>query len=120
MSHLPPLPATLRTIAEATSVDVALDLALKAGGRRLRVPEKAEGTDLAELVGIDAARAIVDVLANERIEVPHGRRWLYPWLRKRGWSQERCAHALKIARRTAQAWDQACADAVNQLDLWPS
>lgn len=69
------------------------------------IPQRAEGSVLADIVGIDAARAIAQALAGELIEIPLAKRVLSDWLRCQGWSQERRAMALKAARRTIQYWD---------------
>ncbi len=99
------LPHGLQVIAEAAGVEVALRLCDLRGGSRLTIPEKAEGSIIENLVGIDAARKIVDELAGERIEIPTGRRLLSNWLREQGWSQERRAMHLKASRRSVQNWD---------------
>lgn len=99
------LPHGLNQIAGAAGVEVALKIALSRGGSRMLIPAKAEGSVLADLVGIDAARLISQHLAGERIEIPQARRLLSDWLKAMGWSQERRAMALKTARRTIQYWD---------------
>lgn len=100
-----PLPNGLQLLAEAAGEEAALQIALARGGSRLRIPQKAAGSVLEDLVGIDAARAIVDALADERVEIPLAKKTLSEWLRGRNWSQERRAVALKTSRRTIQYWD---------------
>lgn len=100
-----PLPHGLQQIAECAGVEAALKIALAKGGSRLRIPQKAEGSALVALVGIDAAKRIVHGLADQRIEIPLAKRIVFRWLRDQSWSQERAAVALKISRRTAQYWD---------------
>lgn len=100
------LPHGLRVIYEAAGIDAALTIALERGGSRFTIPQKADGTLLEDLVGIDAARKIVNDLAGERIEIPIAKRLLNDWLRENeGWSQEKRAMQLKTARRTVQRWD---------------
>lgn len=99
------IPHGLQIIAEAAGVEAALTIALKRGGTRLRIPQRAEGSILVDLVGIDAARKTVNVLADERIEIPLAKKAVSAWLRSEGWSQERRASVLKVARRTIQYWD---------------
>ncbi|PJK29316.1 hypothetical protein [Minwuia thermotolerans] len=111
------LPATLNLVADAAGVEAALELALSRGGTRLRVPQRAEGSDLAAIVGVDAARAIVDALADERLEIPLAKAVIYRWLRAKNWSQERAGAAVKICRRTAQHWDRDPKPAA-QIDLF--
>lgn len=118
MAPAPQIPASLRQIGEIAGPEAAVQLALACGGTRQLIPQKAEGSKLAGYVGIDAARAIVEALADERIEVPHARKVTFHYLRSQGWSQERCAQALKIARRTAQYWDKAVATPDRQQDLF--
>lgn len=100
-----PLPHGLQQIADAAGIEAALTIALARGGSRLLIPQKAEGSLLEELVGIDAARQIAQALANERIEIPQARKVLNAWLRQQGWSQEKRAMKLRLARRTVQYWD---------------
>lgn len=99
------LPHGLQLLADAAGVDVALKIALERGGSRLRIPQKAAGSILEDLVGIDAAQAIVNDLADERIDIPLAKSILSDWLRALGWSQEKRAMALKMSRRTIQYKD---------------
>ena len=99
------LPGTLTMVAEAAGLDAALTLALARGGSRFAIPKRAEGSLLADLVGIEAAGRIVEDLAGERLEIPLVRRILAHWLRSQGWSQERVAYTLKVSRRNMQHWD---------------
>lgn len=111
------IPHGLRLLIEAAGEEAAVAIALRQGGARLRIPKKAEGSMLAEWVGIDAARAIVDSLADERIEIPLAKRHLNASLRAGGWSQERRAVALKVTRRTIQHWDAGSAQS-RQIDFF--
>ncbi|MDX9863089.1 MAG: hypothetical protein RBS99_19445 [Rhodospirillales bacterium] len=110
-------PHGLQQVADAAGDEAALTLALACAGRRLRVPQRAEGSDLAAIVGIDAAAKIVEHLADERIEIPQAKRILSKWLRGRGWSQERVANTLRVARRTVQYWDTGTTPSM-QSDLF--
>jgi hypothetical protein len=110
-------PHGLQQIADAAGIEAALTLALKCAGRRLRIPQNAEGSDLAGIVGIDAARLIVEHLADERIEIPQAKRILAKWLRGKGWSQEHVANTLRLARRTVQYWDAGTTPSM-QSDLF--
>lgn len=113
------MPHGLSLIAEAADAEVALIIALHRGGSRLQIPQKAEGSLLEELVGLDAARKIVKDLADERIEIPLAKKILASWLREQGWSQERIAMKLKVSRRTVQYW-QAGNTPSRQTDLFSS
>lgn len=105
MTERLPLPHGLQLLADAAGVETALSIALARGGSRLSIPQKAEGSVLEQLVGIDAARKIVEQLADERIEIPAAAKILNAWLRSQGWSQEKRAMELHRARRTIQYWD---------------
>lgn len=111
------LPHGLQVIADATSIEVALELAMERGGSRMTIPQNPGGTILENIVGIDAARKIVNQLAGERIEIPTSKRLLSDWLRAQGWSQERRAMKLKTARRTIQGWDKGTTP-TRQIDLF--
>jgi hypothetical protein len=112
------IPGTLQTISDAAGVEAALKLALECGGTRQRIPLVAEGSKLAEYVGIDAARRIVEALADERLTIPHARKPMAIWLRSQGWSQERVARELKVERRTVQLWEKRAALNPPQADLF--
>ncbi|WP_157831917.1 helix-turn-helix domain-containing protein [Thalassospira marina] len=94
-------------------------IALERGGSRLRIPQKAEGSVLQEIVGIDAAEKIVKDLADERIEIPLAKKIVAAWLREQGWSQERIAMRLKVSRRSVQYW-QSGTTPTRQSDLFSS
>lgn len=111
------LPHGLQQIADAAGIEAALVLGLRCAGRRLRIPQSAEGSDLAGIVGIDEARKIVEHLADERIEIPQAKKILAAWLRGQGWSQERVANTLRVARRTVQYWDTGTTPSM-QSDLF--
>lgn len=104
-THGRDMPHGLRLLCEAAGEQAALKIALERGGTRLRIPKRAEGSILETLVGIDAARAIVNDLADERLDIPLAKRELSDWLRAQDWSQERRAATLKVSRRTIQNWD---------------
>jgi len=99
------LPHALRILVEAAGEDAALAMALARGGTRMRIPQRPDGI-LRELVGQSAAEQIVNSLADEYLEIPQAKRVLSLWLKARGWSQERRANALKVARRSIQYWDK--------------
>jgi hypothetical protein len=112
------IPGTLQTISEVAGTEAALKLALECGGTRQRIPQVAEGSKLADYVGIDAARRIVEALADERLTIPHARKPMAIWLRAQGWSQERVARELKVERRTVQIWEKKAAETSAQADLF--
>lgn len=98
-----PLPAPLRDIADVTDYDTAMQIALKRRGTRLYIPQSAEGSILVELVGIDAARKIVNELANSVIDVPMVKKHLAFWLRgQAGQTLPKIANTLGISPRTLQ------------------
>ena len=98
------LPHYLRLLADAAGIEAAVSLALARRGMRMRIPQRAEGSVLADIVGIDAASQIVKDLADQVVEIPLAKRLLAQWLRDEGWGVERIANRLGIARRTLQYW----------------
>lgn len=112
------IPGTLQMIIDAAGTEAALKLALKCGGTRQRIPQVAEGSKLADYVGIDAARRIVEALADERLTIPHARKPMAIWLRQEGWSQEKIANLLKVERRTVQEWEKQAALSQSQGELF--
>lgn len=69
-------PHSLNLIAQASDTEAVLKIALESDGSRLWIPQKAEGSILEKIVGIDAARRIVKDLADERTDVPLAKRSL--------------------------------------------
>lgn len=100
------VPTVFRAICDCAGEEAAVALSMKCGGARLLIPQKATGTVLEGHVGAEAAAKISAALSDERLYIPKANQPVYRYLRARGWSQERCARELKIARRTAQNWDK--------------
>lgn len=99
------LPHGLKMIADVSDVEAALTIALKRRGTRMRIPQVAEGSVLEEIVGIDAARKIVDELADEVIEIPIAQKPLALWLHgEKKWKIRVIANRLGISRRALQKW----------------
>jgi len=99
------LPHGLRLITEAAGEEAALRVALAARGRRLRIPQRAEGSSLEEMAGLPAARLIVAALADEVLEIPLAKKALAFWLRdSRAWSIRKIANRLGVAPRTLDYW----------------
>lgn len=100
-----PLPHGLKMIADVTNEETALTIALERRGTRMRIPQEAEGSVLADIVGIDAARKIVDELAEEVIEIPIAQKPLALWLHNdKGWEIRKITNRLGISRRALQKW----------------
>lgn len=100
-----PLPHGLKMIADVTDAETALTIAMERRGTRMRIPQVADGSVLADIVGIDAARQIVNELADEVIEIPIAQKPLALWLRHdKGWEIRKIANRLGISRRALQKW----------------
>ena len=112
-----PIPAGFRVLADAAGEDAAITICLAYGGTRLYVPYSAVGTKLEDLIGLEAARKIVDVAAGNALEIPLSARVLSNALAQRGWSQERRARVLCRARRTIQRWDNDTVPSFPLVDL---
>ncbi len=114
------LPGMLGAIAAATSVDVAVALARRHGGRRLYLPrEPKRGHPLCRLVGTQAARIICARWGGKRYELPAARSYLHWYdarrLRRQGKSYSEIAASLAIshqqARRLLDDFSEECGDA---------
>src|SRR3546814_11293739 len=79
-----------------------------------RSPKRTEGTRLEKLVGTDAALALVDSLADERLEIPLANRFVNARLQDRGMSQEARAATLRVSRASIQSWDAERRSAAEQ------
>lgn len=102
------LPGVLAEIADVAGRDVALKVALAHGGddgwdvpRNLEQPT---GQALADLVGDQAARAIIGRFGGEALSVPLARRALVVHLYKLGLNTTEVADNLSITRRTARRY----------------
>ena len=98
------LPHALRRIAESAGLDAAMKVALEMRGRRLRIPRSATGSRLAGIVGIDAARLIVEDLADEEFDIPLFKKPLALWMHDNQYTVPAIAHRLGISRRTLNYW----------------
>jgi len=103
----PPLPAVLDEIADHAGRDAAMAIALAHGGQAWRVPARAEspkGRALEQLVGGDAAHALVEGCGGHVLEVPLARRAVVAWLGKQGLGASEIADRLRISQRTARRY----------------
>jgi len=73
---LPPkpyLPGILRLIADEVSEDTAIKLAKARGGRYISIPKTVTSKSvLADILGLDDARAVAKVLGHGVVKVPSG------------------------------------------------
>ena len=97
-------PAVLRQIAEVAGKEVALTLALKRGGDRIRVPQRAEGSRLAEWVGLDGAEKIVEALAEVTLEIPLANRPLANWMLEENYSKREIARILRVSYSSVKTY----------------
>ena len=98
------VPAVLRQIAEVAGKEVALTLALKRGGDRIRVPQRAEGSRLAEWVGLDGAEKIVEALAEVILEIPLANRPLANWMLEENYSKREIARMLRVSYSSVKTY----------------
>lgn len=69
------MPEIMRRVAEELGVDAAVRLIDVLGGKDVFVPSKAEGSPLAEQVGIEIATVLCEEWPGIKIEVPNGKIW---------------------------------------------
>ncbi len=115
-----PLPHGLKILADASDTETALTIALERRGSRLRIPQKAEGSILEQLVGIDAARIIVNELSDEVIEIPMASKQLALWLRSQDpklWTIPKISSRLGASPRSIRYW-LAGDTPTQQIDLF--
>ena len=120
MNRPHPISAGFRMLADAAGEEAAVALCLARGGSRMTIPLRAEGSVLAGIVGIDAATKIVDAQGGREITIPLEKRRIGLALLDAGWSEERVAVTLKVARRTVQYWVSRSGPAFpsSQIDLF--
>lgn len=68
----PDLPTKMETIRDVAGLPAALLLMKERGGVQISIPEIAQGSALAKIVGIEAAELIVQVLPTQTFIVPFG------------------------------------------------
>lgn len=97
----------LAEIADAAGVAAALKLVQALGGREIKLSARPTGK-LAQIVGAEAAKAIVAAIGNEKIVVPmanlrgqRGRREAAARLFESGLSVSKVAGAVDVHERTA-------------------
>lgn len=102
------LPDVLQRIADCAGLGVALSLAKERGGVRINMPKKVEGSDLAKIVGLDAAQKIVKELGHGQCLIPcgpvageRGRREVARRILKNGGTAVQAALSADISERTA-------------------
>ncbi len=66
------LPGILGEIAAEVSESAAIKLAAARGGTQFEMPQKAEGSELARIVGEEDAVAIIRLIGHGRIKIPGG------------------------------------------------
>ncbi len=66
------LPEVLHRIADCAGLSAAMTLAKAYGGIRINIPKKIEGSELARVVGLDAAQKIVKELGHGQCLIPCG------------------------------------------------
>lgn len=120
------LPESLQLIADIVGAPAALKIAARWGGTRLYITE-APGEDhpLAQLIGLDAARALGEAYAGERIEIAKADCWkkamrnrLILDARKSGVSQARLAREHDITERHVRNIETGVEEDINQGHLF--
>ena len=93
------MPEGLAEIADHGGLEAALAIALAHGGRPWRVPahrDSEPGRELVELVGTEAAQALIAGCGGDVLDVPIARRHVVLWLAAKGWSVTRIAARLHM------------------------
>ncbi|MEO0678841.1 MAG: hypothetical protein AAF192_00335 [Pseudomonadota bacterium] len=106
------LPGLLGQVAEIAGEAAAVKLCLARGGHELNIPSKAAGSELARILGDDAAAAkVIAELGPGRVRVPmggyrgqQGRRRAGMQLMRNGASNVEVARACDVSLRAAENW----------------
>lgn len=118
------LPGILAEIEAATDRCTALKLAARFGGQRIKIPARPRETSpIAQCVGLEPARAIVDAIGHGEIAIPMahlrgagGRRSAVAKAIREGKSVATAARIADVHERTAWRVKSAMAD--NSLPLF--
>ena len=101
MPPLPPPPAEIAWITEVIGAEAALKLVATYGGTRLHVPKEInQGSQLALVIGLDAARQAARAWGGDRPKIPLHRTWMARCLRADGKSHREIALALRVVEST--------------------
>lgn len=117
------LPAVLAQIAEGISLKVALELVAAYGGTSLFIKKRpAKGDAYVKLIGMDAARQLVEILGSGEIEIPNlagpRRRRLIAQLDDEGLTAPAIARRLGVTTRTVRNHRAKNRTAHNEPDLF--
>lgn len=92
----------IRKISDLTDHETAMKFAYAFGGKRVRIPKRADNTLLASAVGTEAAMKISEAMGDEEFDCPIERSNLIFWLRDQGKSTANIAHDLRMSPRGVQ------------------
>ncbi|MBS7586425.1 helix-turn-helix domain-containing protein [Ancylobacter defluvii] len=93
-------------------------LAETKGGTRVYVPKSPAGSELAALIGDEAAAKLSQRWPGEQIKIPVARDWRAAAYRLAGWTYDEIAVRLGIDRATVHRILQAQELVIRQLDLF--
>lgn len=113
-----PTDATILSIAEAIGLEAAFRLVEERGGARIFVPKKTVGSELARLIGEDAAAAMAREFAGLQIKVPVARVWRVVTYRAAGYSYDRIATRVRCDLTTVRDILKRQEMKSQQLDLF--
>ena len=99
-----PPPAELAYLVDVIGAVATLRLIEEAGGTRIAVPKAVnQGTKLARLIGLDAARAMAAWRGGEDVKVPLARHWRIRIYHAEGGSYPAIARKLGITERAVHS-----------------
>ncbi|OUI99540.1 hypothetical protein [Acetobacter cibinongensis] len=91
-------PSSISWLVDAVGEDAALEFVEANAGKRLYIPNQANGSVLEEMHGSDVATAVCRYRGGEQYQVPMARNWRVAMLAKRGFNNN------DIAARTGLTW----------------
>lgn len=99
-----PPPAELAYLADIIGPAATLRLIEEAGGTRIAIPRTVnQGTRLARMVGLDAARALAGWRGGENVKIPLARHWRIRIYHAEGGSYPAIARKLGITERAVHS-----------------
>lgn len=105
MTNLPRPPAHLEPYVRILGVEGAITFFLTYGGGELYIPRRAvEGSALAGLLGLEAARALGDAADRLPKRVPTAKPWLAQVLHAQGLSATQIARRLHASDVAVRGW----------------
>ena len=124
MTDMPEAPENIQAYVDILGVDGTIEFLLTFGGAELYMPADPKGgSELANLVGVEKARALAKAAEHMKARIPTAKRWIAQVLASKDLPVSKIARKLHITDVTVRKYlrDEFTSDAAfssQQLDLF--